>query len=91
MGSDMLANSCPFIASLRAVSTRVSVYVRFDLANVRPAPPALIGSGTYGVSLCGTVGRDRRQQTRHEQGGRGKRRVSEVVVVVTRLSCPAQQ
>lgn len=53
MGSDILAYSCPFFASLRAVSTRVNVYVRLDLANVKPAPPALIGSGTYGVILCG--------------------------------------
>lgn len=69
MGSDMLAYSCPFLASLRAVSTRASVYVRFDLANVKPAPPAVIGSGTYGVSLCGTGYRDRRQKTTRIEGG----------------------
>lgn len=49
----MLAYSCPFLASLRLLSTRASVYVRFDFANVRPSPPTVIGSGTYGVSRCG--------------------------------------
>lgn len=72
-GSDMLANSCPFFASLRAISTRVNVYVRFDLANVKPAPPALIGSGMYGVSLCGTQCGDRSEtiDTTRTGGGAG--------------------
>lgn len=69
----MLAYSRPFFASLRAVSTRVNVYVRFDLANVKPAPPASIGSGTYGVSLCGMWSGDRRQHTRREQARPGVR------------------